>query len=239
MRVQFGGGVRGHAIKRLARLLGLLALGGLFVLAAYAWVGYRDPSTLAQDDLYKLATYSPSLSMTRIPKQHSVRVEPLERSQMLPAILRYLPAPVGRTASREGQGFFDPADESIRIVGEMVRLQAGLPRPFPKTLFRRALRHEYGHAFFFDWAQGREGGEELFAATIVATQKVDPSEFPSALRPLVAEYRELPPDIYGDRYFTAQLSEYLAESYARVMDGRDVPKSARDFIEREGEAKRR
>jgi len=104
------------------------------------------------------------------------------------------------------------------------------------------LAHEYGHALMHDLIV-RHVGEgapalALFERLADADRQTDPSVVPAWLRPMFAEYRDLPADPFGDTYYGDSFGEYFAESFAwtAVRGGMDVAPAALGFfsgIERE------
>jgi hypothetical protein len=138
----------------------------------------------------------------------------------------------GRNLAQRG-GNFDPATGRITILSEDARFEAGLPSPL-QPHFRHVLRHEYGHALLFDWLQATVGPERsraFFEATGVGGVPRQDA-YPVALQPVIREFQALRRGtVYGDTYFTTTFDEYVAESYARYLDGDKVPPAARGFLQ--------
>ena len=169
--------------------------------------------------------------MKPLPRLHRVVIEPVSPGEVLDATVAYLPQPGNEGTQFEVQGLYDPLSEEIHITGVLVRIQASFAKPWIQPLFRQTLRHEYGHAFLYDWTKDH-GWIGTALGEFGRTQgSIDPSEFPSALRGVVIEYQRVDSEVYGSSYFTSSFNEYVAESYARYLDGEDVPPHVRRLLD--------
>lgn len=196
------------------------------LVVASLWVlhNLQDPASMSQEGWHYLGTGMSGAMMHPYPKVHKVVVQPLEKSTA-EVLLGYIAG--GTTV----EGEYDPNTGTIRIVGDLSRLQAGLPGPLQPT-FRHTLRHEYGHAFLEDYcrAKGMDPMSPSFLACAQPGSHLDPKDFPRKLRPVLAAYRSASSDIYGMDYFTSTFEEFFAESYARYVAGDSIPGGVRSFF---------
>lgn len=209
------------------RIAFLVALAGA---AVWVWSAKKDPATLSQDYLYGVATCSSCAKMGDLPKQRDVEIESLTGAQWPAVLISYLPPPIGSGGKAEQQGLYDAQKQRIKITGQLARLQASLPDARMQPIFRHTLRHEYGHALLEDWSDAHKLDDELYLAYGESADELAPGAYPKKLRPVVKEYREVGKNVYGYEYFTASFDEFFAESYARYMDGLEVPPHAKEFL---------
>ncbi|HSK47231.1 MAG TPA: hypothetical protein VLA05_04400 [Coriobacteriia bacterium] len=222
-----------HSTRRRFRasLFALAALLAVLTVATWLIANHRDPRAISQDELHRIATHSESAVMKPLPRLHRVVIEPVSPGEVLDATVAYLPQPGNEGTQFEVQGLYDPLSEEIHITGVLVRIQASFAKPWIQPLFRQTLRHEYGHAFLYDWTKDH-GWIGTALGEFGRTQgSIDPSEFPSALRGVVIEYQRVDSEVYGSSYFTSSFNEYVAESYARYLDGEDVPPHVRRLLD--------
>lgn len=129
----------------------------------------------------------------------------------------------------EVQAYYEPGTGVIRITGDVTCAVAGLP-PEMQALFRHVLRHEYGHALADDWREVNGLPAEPFLTYSDSGQSMRAAAFPDSISPVVAEFAEVSPNIYGPDYLTQNFDEYFAESYARFLDGKEVPPRTECFL---------
>jgi len=169
--------------------------------------------------------------MKPLPRLHQVVIEPVSPREVLDATVAYLPQPGTEDTQYEVQGLYDPLSEEIHITGVLVRIQASFANPWIQPLFRQTLRHEYGHAFLYDWTKDRGWIGTTLGAFGATQSSIDPGEFPASIRRVVIEYQSVDSDVYGSTYFTSNFNEYMAESYARYLNGEEIPPQVRRFLE--------
>ena len=161
---------------------------------------------------------------------HKVVIEPLPDDRVLSVLASYLPPPLGSGGKSEMQGYYDPKDGRIQITGGLARLSAAMPNEKLRSFYLRALRHEYGHAFLHDWLKTKKGGDKAWAASLAGPQQLDEKSFPEELRGPIAEYRAMSTSAYGQQYFMSSFGEFIAESYARLLFGLEVPPKTEQFL---------
>ena len=210
----------------------LVLVGGL----SWLWTNRVEPQELSQDYLHSLGTRSEHAAMRPLPRKREVIIEPVEDADWVSMVGAYLPPPFGSGGQPSVQGMYDPINRRIMITGTISRLQSTLPSGLLQGTFRRTLRHEYGHAFIRDWLaqEGLDGPP--FPELRAPASRVNPQDFPERLRPVVREYKRAVEDnVYGSAYFTSSLDEYLAESYARYLEGMEVPPRTRQLFDEAAE----
>jgi hypothetical protein len=201
----------------------------LAVALQHIFTTRADPAAVPQKTWYSVALGEAGAKCD-LPKQHTVVFEPCETGPW-GVLLSYLPPPVGQGGRQEQQGRYDLKSGKILVCGDMAVLQAGLPTALQPT-FRSALRHEYGHAFFSDWmkTKGYRWTEERFAWLRMPGVAADPKKSPKSLRGVVADYLSVTPTVYGLPHFTSTFDEYIAQSYARYVSGKEVPRRTQKFL---------
>lgn len=216
-------------LRRVAVLVIALALVGGAVWLCSMRVA---PATIPQDQLHKIGTTSKIAAMEPLPAQHDVVIAGVGPGDLARLARSYLPRWLGGAPAAEVQGYYDPDSGEIHITGEVTRFEAMAPLPWLQARFRRALRHEYGHAMLYDWLF--ENGDAASVVLVPAITQRDASgtdAIPPELRPAVREYRKVSTDVYGSPYFTTDFTEYFAESYARFLEGEEVPRATRQFLD--------
>lgn len=216
------------------------ALAVVLVLAALsAAIGLHlrrsDPSAIPQSRLHEWGTQGNATRMTR------VRLHPVEFANS-PRSVRDLPSYVGRllssAATVPASGLYDPSNGRIVIAGPQELVEASLPVAIRPTLLH-TLRHEYGHAAFWDWMEDQEllGGEMPVEQLGLPRGEQRTSAFPPSLRGPIEEWQDSPPSLYRIPYATSTFHEYIAESYARLLVGASVPPQTRAFLSQAYRAK--
>jgi len=208
----------------------LVPLALVVVGFGWLWTARTDVRAIPQSVLHDEATVSKAATMAVLPKMHKVVIEPVSDDRVVGVLASYLPPPLGAGGKSEIQGFYDPKDGHIEITGGLARLSAAMPVAPLRTLFYRDLRHEYGHAFLHDWTSARSGRDSVRAVSTQGSNKIDPESLPVELRAVAAEYRVVSPTIYGQQYFTSTFGEFVAESYARLLSGQEVPPATEKFL---------
>jgi hypothetical protein len=126
---------------------------------------------------------------------------------------------------REVAAAYDPAMDRIEI--------ASATGSDPRCA-RHALRHEYGHALVIDILTAAASDRESARRTIQEFRGLGPHGdrmiVPEALRPVFDEYATFEPETYGDGSLSSDFGEYMAESYARYLDGSRVPPVTARFL---------
>lgn len=187
-----------------------------------------DPALVSQSTWHREGTSSAEGTFHPLPWPRRVVVA-RDPDPLRGHIARHLQQREAGTLS-EATGRFDAAQGRIVVLSEEARTEAGLPQAFHFVL-RPAIRHEYGHALLYDWLAAEVGEDD--AVTLYgwsSTPRPPAWVFPAAIRPVVDEYREIPHGVYGLDYYTSTMSEYLAESYARVLAGEHVPPATKRFL---------
>jgi hypothetical protein len=210
----------------------------LLLVAGVHWAATTKPTppALAQEDYHRLATQSEHGVFGRYPEPRRVEVTPVDKTY-----LQLAAEYVKQAAAREGvvAGQYDDVTRTVRVTSEFVYVAAGLPEEM-RGLFTRTLRHEYGHAFAEDILktecaiQADPSGEMFLAYTESGAPRnaanmldhVSPE-----LRPVVDDWHQVPANVYGRQYYTMTFGEYLAESYARFLNGDPVPDATRRFLQ--------
>jgi hypothetical protein len=218
----------GRWLLRLAPVLFFVAGVG------WLWANRVDVQAIPQKVIYHDATVSDKAAMRVCPEQHKVIIEPVDENRLVGVLASALPPPLGRGGQNEMQGFYDPNDGHIQITGGLPRLSAAMPVAALRGLYYRALRHEYGHAFLHDWMKEKRAGDRAWDATLQDAEHIDPKSMPRALRESVTEYRAMDSASYGVPYFTSSYGEFMAESYARVLSGWEVPPKTEKFLRAAG-----
>lgn len=207
------------------------------VVAAGAWVDANriDPASVPRAEYRRLGATSQAMSFRGMPEEREVVVL-VPSAGSLRVLASYLPAPLGKGGTQQEMGRYDPKNETIHILDEAAALQASLPdrvRPWLDGLFLRVLRHEYGHAFMEDWMRGRQASEEARRACRECPRAgPQPGALPPELAPLAEEWMASEPSLYGNPYLTSTFEEYLAESFARMVAGAEVPAATEAFFRR-------
>ncbi|MBI5231405.1 MAG: hypothetical protein HY876_04475 [Coriobacteriales bacterium] len=214
-----------------------LVLGSLAALTALSFTLLNmrvDPRGLSQEQLYRLGASCRLHTMrAQIPDKRPVIIRRPDNPVLVILMQVFLPPPLGFAGTEVRQAEYDPVTGRITILGQFERLQASLPVPWLQPSFRRALRHEYGHAFLDDWLrkEGISWRNGRYEAITTPGARLDPRDFPEELRPVIEEYRGLPRLLYGSPEFTSTFAEYVAESYARYADNERVPPRMEAFLD--------
>ena len=203
----------------------------------WLWASRTDVRAIPQTVLHDEATVSKTATMSVYPKLHKVVIQPVGNDRVMAVLASYLPPPLGSGGTSEIQGLYDPNDDHIEITGGLARISAAMPVDPLRVLFYRDLRHEYGHAFLHDWMKARGFLDSAWAATALDAKHINPANLPPELRATAAEYRVLDPAVYGAQYFTSAFGEYMAESYARLLSGLEVPPQTEKFLKAAGAGK--
>lgn len=215
-------------LKRL--LLAFVAVAA--IVWAFEWLDANraDPEEFSQEYLHSRATVSEHVDFSEWVSQRPVVVQAPEQTGW--ELLREYAYRVAMRQPMGGvQGEYDRQEDEIRILGDEVRYEATLPEPL-RANFYHTLRHEYGHAAFFDWADEQDLDSETTVLISLSQPNSPPRDelLPTRLRPVVREWTALETTVYGDPYFMSNFAEYIAESYARVMAGRPVPPRTWAFV---------
>lgn len=217
---------------RRARKVALVCALAAAAVVGLVWLqNHRvDPRTIGQDQLHRIATTGKGGSLDGV-KPHPVTVSKSEvgAGQLVSVYVARL---IARNPDTAVQGRFDSRTGKITILGNESCFDASLPgRVHP--LFYHSLRHEYGHAAMADWLKSNRLNEVAQAQVAMAerTKAATPKGCPRSLVPVVCEWKSQKPTVYGPRYFTETFTEYLAESYARYLEGRKVPPQTAKFLQ--------
>ena len=138
-------------VRLLLVLAALAALG-----SAVRWLDTNraDPGEFSQEYLHRRATVSQHADFSEWISGRHVVVDAPERTGW-----QLLQEYAYRVAMRQPiagvHGEYDRQEDEIRILGDEVRYEATLPEPL-RANFYHTLRHEYGHAAFFDWAEEQD-----------------------------------------------------------------------------------
>jgi hypothetical protein len=220
----------------MRRLLVTMVLVGTVVLLPASWLDQVRASTALPSDagLHAFATTAPSGRMAPYPRIHHVICTPM-RGRTFAIALDYFEDGFKEVGTATRSGAFKLGSGVIQIDSEAARFEASLPAGM-RPDFDATLRHEYGHAFFYDLLADKTGyqtnaGQAVYRASASHTPSVSLA-WPLGLKAVVAEYRRQPPTIYGQPYFTSNFAEYFAESYARFVAGRSVPPATHAFFTR-------
>lgn len=201
----------------------------IVVGGTYVWANRVDPSAVPPEQYHRMATEFRGRAFGDLPGIKKVEVKSLEGGP-LRYIKYYASVAINRTS--EAQAYYDSKRDTIFVVGEEACIEATLPEWLRPT-FTHTLRHEYGHALLDDWLEGcgpasDDAGAEYFAYTDASG--IDPSACPKGLKAVAEEYRALPEDTYGQPYYMQTFDEYMAESFARFIEGKHVPVATREFL---------
>jgi hypothetical protein len=217
----------GNAVVSLLVVLSVLGA----VIAFPRWYGESRAraSDLNQAQLYEWGTTGSDIEFEDV-RQRLVIVPPVEDNSR-EITMSYLARLFGTPATCSVVGTFDPRTGHIEIVGRPERFEARLPGKY-KPNFYRTLRHEYGHAAFFQWAHanGIYPSSPRFVPLGDEAAEPNPKDYPPKLQRVVREWSEQPEKLYGHPYLTSTFIEYIAESYAQLLDGNKVPPSTRRFL---------
>lgn len=210
------------------RVLVLLAVVGI---AAWAAINKPAESRMTQRGYYELATRSAYGVFSTYPQPRRVVADPVNKTYLE---LAFTYAKRAMTNNAEAGGDYDCRTRTVNILSEFVRAQAGLPDPF-RPQFLHALRHEYGHAFVQDELTLKFPGTVEHPAFAEANKPRESSEelgiVAPELEPVVRDWIGSPKTLYGLEHNTGTFNEYLAESYARFMEGDVVPAATRRFLQ--------
>jgi hypothetical protein len=216
--------------RGLRWIMRLIPVAAVIAAVAWLWMFRVDVTSIPQQALHDEATVSTRVALTKHPAMHKVVIEPLPADRVLSVLASYLPPPLGSGGKTEMQGYYDPSDGSIRITGGLARLSAAMPNDTLRSFFDRALRHEYGHAFLDDWLKTKKGGDKVWAASAKGPQQIDPASVPAELQGPLSEYTAMSTSAYGQQYFMSSFGEFMAESYARLLFGQEVPPKTEQFL---------
>jgi len=219
--------MRYRAKRGLAVLVVVLAL----AMVAAVLLNQSDPSRISQSTLHSWGTTSDEVVMHPHPREYPVVLEQVRGSEWLGLLGDFTPAPLGRAGLAQAQGYFDPVTESIHITGRIARAQAAIPLPAVRAGFIQVLRHEYGHAFLYEWLAARGDAQLSYLPFMQRSSPPDASAYPPDLRPVIDEYLSSPKNLYGSEYPMSNFAEYIAESYARFLGNDEVPPKTRRFFE--------
>ncbi len=219
--------MRRSGLRFVVRLIPVVVL---IAGVTWLWTSRLDVSTISQSQLHEEATVSQRVALVEYPKEHEVLIQPLSDDRVLPVLASYLPPPLGSGGKSERQGYYDPKDGRIEITGGLARLSAAMPNPMLRAFFGRALRHEYGHAYLDDWMKAKKADERAWVASLQNAQSIDTSLLPAELQGPVEEYRSMSGTAYGQPYFMSTFSEFMAESYSRLLGGQEVPPKTEQFL---------
>lgn len=222
---------RHHRFRAAAVLLAVLVA----AVAMALLLNRRDPSRISQQSLYLLGTRASAAAVSPLPRQRRVVIPPLGWSELSAALVDLLP---GGPPPREfiEQGTYDPVSGTILLDGVFVRFQASLRVAWLQSTFRHVLRHEYGHALLADWLT-RNGDSEQAALPFTTSPEANrPARYPVGIQGVVREFDSQPREVYGQRYFRQAFAEYFAESYARFLEGDEVPPRMERFLEAQSAA---
>lgn len=221
----YRGGENGFVRQVFGWLMMIALAGGA---AAWSLGVFENPGKLDQATLHERGTKSEYADFSGTVEQRAVMIPPPDGG-LGGMLSSYAARLLKGTPQQSVQGEYDPSTESILIVGEEVRYQTRLPELMRDELYR-VLRHEYGHSAFFDWMHG-QGIQRADAMRIASLQRGSRgSDLPPALAGVFDEWVARGENVYGDPYFGSSLSEYLAESYARVLCGEQVPVRTKHFL---------
>lgn len=205
-------------------VIGVVVVGGLTLLETRR----ADNRKLSAAMLHQIATKTPEGTFGTYPKVHKVVCANCDKSgvQILADTIK-----TGGVVS-QGAGRYDSNTGKITMVADEIRWEASLPAGM-RPNFEHALRHEYGHAFLDDWLKavggGADSGKKL--AFLPYTEGgAAVGNYPKNLRPVFREFRGINPNIYGVAYYTSTFGEFMAESYARFCEGKDVPPATTAFL---------
>lgn len=209
----------------------------LAAIGIVAWAGLNKPpeAKFTQRDYYQLATRSQYGIFSQYPKLRQVQAAQVDQTYLALAI-NYVKQATSHKAVEAGK--YDTKTRTVSILSEFVRAEAGLPTQL-QPQFIHILRHEYGHALVEDLLKvkypGEARGGEKYAAFDAVNEPKESSNVlgavPPALKPVVKDWMKAPDDIYGMDHNTETFNEYLAESYARFMDGQSIPAETRHFLQ--------
>ncbi len=216
----------------IVRVLVLVAVATALLWAA---TNRPPPSRLTQQGYRELATTSQYGVFGTYPKLRRVVVEPVKKTYVSLAI-DY--AQTSFSHALVAGGDYECRTRTVCILSEFVRAEAGLPDRL-RPQFVHALRHEYGHALVEDLLKikfaGRRVGNELYPAFDEANKPRQTSQeltvISPVLKPVVKEWLNAPPTLYGLEHNTETLNEFVAESYARFMEGKSIPDATRRFLQ--------
>ncbi len=194
-----------------------------------------DPATISQSKLHDVATTGKGTRLEWVP-QHKVVIRESELGARQ-LVEEYIARLIAKNPDAGVQAKFNYSSGEVHVIGDEAIYDASLPGTF-HPYFYHALRHEYGHAAFTDWLISK--GVGMRDVTRMANTERGKAGSPAAvdLRPVFAEWKAGSETVYGQAYLSQTLPEYLAESYARYLEGRRVPPKTRLFIERQYAARR-
>lgn len=219
-------------IRRMFRaIVWTSALVTAVLTGAYVLDGYRvDPSDFSDEYLHERGTTSAHADFS-----DRIGVRPVVIDSDDCGGVRRLFECAGRVMTRQHisgiQAEYDPEADEIRIIGEQVQYEATLPEPL-RGGFYSVVRHEYGHAAFFDWLAAERVDPVVGNKILLAEPDTPPRRemVPESLHEVMGEWSRQSRMVYGDPYFMSNFAEYIAESYARVLGGRTVPPATREFL---------
>jgi hypothetical protein len=219
-------------LYRAFRAVVLLALVAVAVYGAALLIERHriDPTELSDEYLHERATSTRHADFSEWIDKRPVFVEGEDCGGV-----QLLFECVGRILVRQpfggAQAYYDPEADEIRIVGDQTVYEGTLPEPL-RGNFYHVLRHEYGHAAFFDWLEEKEVDDHQALTILLSEPDAPPQDemLPADLEPVIAEWTELDATVYIDPYFMSNFAEYIAESYARVVSGQSVPPRTEEFI---------
>lgn len=222
-----GGAANSYLLRAIALVAALGLLGGALYVALTAPVRSSD---ISQELLYVRGTESEHADFSAWVKKRPVRIASSER-RAVDVVSEYARRVMSGEVVGGVQGEYDTETGEIRILGDEVRIEAAFPEPLRANLYH-TVRHEYGHAAMFQWLD--EQGIDPADAAAIGLSALDgtpvPDRWPAEIVAVVQETATLESDVYGHPYLTSNLAEYLAESYARVLEGDHVPPRTRRFV---------
>ena len=107
----------------------------------------------------------------------------------------------------------------------------------------QVLRHEYGHAFLYDYMVEADKGEVTILKDIKGSIAfitfsdckqdgiVLSFLYDETIEELIQEYRIQNSEVYCNLHYTSNFHEYFAESYRRYLNGQDIPEKMFEFME--------
>jgi len=218
----------------MRRLLVILVLAGVITLLSGSWLDQVRASTATPSakGLHAFATTTPSGRFAPYPRVHKVVCVPPE-GRTFAIVVDYVKSGLNGLATATRSGAFRLPSGVIHIDSDVARYESTLPAGM-RPDFDHALRHEYGHAFLYDFLAAKVGYRSNAGMAVYnATATDSPSRslsWPAGLRAVVAEYLTLSKTVYSNPYYTSSLSEYVAESYARYAMGDSIPPATKAFL---------
>ena len=205
-----------------------------------AWAATNEPAQprMMQQDYYQLATRSQYGVFSTYPKPRRVVTDPVHKTYLGLAI-DYAKSVNNRQVECGG---YDCRTRTVCIKNEFVCAEAGLPDKL-RPQFVHALRHEYGHALTQDLLTVKYAAKPMANKSYQTLDEANqPREISRVsvlvappLKPVVKDWQAAPSTIYGLEHNTDCFSEYLAESYARFLEGKTIPDATKRFLQSQSE----